>query len=216
MVGHRFCETLIEQGIAAEKRVIVFGGEPRPAYDRIHLSSWFGEEPVDLTLQSESWYRDNWIELRLGDPVTAIDRSARTVTTASGHRESYDRLVLATGSSALMPPLPGMDRAGVFAYRTIEDLEAITAYSRTASQVAVIGGGLLGLEAARPVSTGLSTTVIEIAPRLMPASSTTRGGGPFSAIRGLGIEVLASVPPPVSTEPGSYRHQFPRPADPAG
>src|SRR5512143_989075 len=135
MVGHRFCETLIERGIAAEKRVIVFGGEPRPAYDRVHLSSWFAEEPVDLTLQNESWYRDNGIELRLGDPVTAIDRAARMLTTASGHREAYDRLIFATGSSALMPPLPGVNLTGVFAYRTIDDLEAITEFSRTVSRV---------------------------------------------------------------------------------
>jgi nitrite reductase (NADH) large subunit len=92
MVGHRFCEALIEQGLAAEKRVIVFGGESRPAYDRVHLSSWFGEEPLDLTLQSESWYRDNGIELHLGDPVIAIDRASHTVTTASGGSGGYYRL----------------------------------------------------------------------------------------------------------------------------
>lgn len=195
MVGHRFCETLIERGLASENRVIVFGGEPRPAYDRVHLSSWFGEEPVDLTLQSESWYGDNGIRLHLGDAVTAIDRGSRTVTTASGHRETYDRLILATGSSAFMPSLPGIDRPGVFAYRTIEDLVAITGYSKQASRVAVIGGGLLGLEAAKAcLDLGLSTTVVEMAPRLMPRQLDDKGAAVLSeAIRGLGIEVRTGV-----------------------
>jgi nitrite reductase (NADH) large subunit len=195
MVGHRFCEALIEQGLEAEKRIIVFGGESRPAYDRVRLSSWFGEEPLDLTLQSESWYRDNGIELHLGDPVITIDRASHTVTTASGQHESYDRLVLATGSSAFIPPLPGRDRTGVFAYRTIEDLEAITSYSRTVSKVAVIGGGLLGLEAAKScLDLGLSTTVIEMAPRLMPRQLDDKGAAVLSnAIRKLGIEVVTGV-----------------------
>jgi nitrite reductase (NADH) large subunit len=195
MVGHRFCETLIERGLAAENRVIVFAGEPRPAYDRVHLSSWFGEEPVDLTLQSEAWYGENGIELRLGDPVTVIDRGSRTVTTASGHNESYDRLILATGSSPFLPPLPGTGLAGFFAYRTIEDLEKIAEYSRKASRVAVIGGGLLGLEAAKAcLDLGLDTTVIEMAPRLMPRQLDDKGAAVLSgAIRGLGIEVLTGV-----------------------
>jgi nitrite reductase (NADH) large subunit len=195
MVGHRFCEMLIERGIAAENQVIVFGGEPRPAYDRVHLSSWFADEPVDLTLQSESWYGENGIELRLGAPVVAIDRQSRTVTTAAGVRESYDRLILATGSSAFMPPLPGIDRTGVFAYRTIEDLEAITEYSKIASRVAVIGGGLLGLEAAKAcLDLGLSTTVIEMAPRLMPRQLDDKGAAVLtSEIRRLGIEVLTGA-----------------------
>ena len=181
MVGHRFCETLIEQGLTAEKRVIVFGGESRPAYDRVHLSSWFGEEPLDLTLQSESWYRDNGIELHLGDPVIAIDRASRTVTTASGQRESYDRLVLATGSSAFIPPLPGRDRTGVFAYRTIEDLEAITAYSRTVSQggrnrrrTAWTGSGQV---LSRPGS--IHHRDRDGAPAHAPPTRRQRGGSPF-------------------------------------
>jgi nitrite reductase (NADH) large subunit len=195
MVGHRFCEELIEKGLVAANRVVVFGGEPRPAYDRVQLSTWFAEESVDLTLQDEAWYRDNGIELSLGDPVVAIDREARTIRTASGRSQAYDRLVLATGSSAFMPSMPGMDRAGVFAYRTIEDLEAITAYSQNVSNVAVIGGGLLGLEAAKAcLDLGLTTSVIEMAPRLMPRQLDDKGAAVLTeAIQRLGIEVLTGV-----------------------
>jgi len=195
MVGHRFCEELLERGLTAENHVIVFGGEARPAYDRVHLSSWFAAEPVDLTLQDEAWYRAGGIELSLGDPVIAIDREARTITTASGRCQAYDRLILATGSSAFMPPLPGMDRRGVFAYRTIDDLEAISAYSRNVSSVAVIGGGLLGLEAAKACrDLGLATCVVEMAPRLMPRQLDDKGSAVLlNAIRGLGIEVHTGI-----------------------
>ncbi|MEZ4600805.1 MAG: nitrite reductase large subunit NirB [Syntrophotaleaceae bacterium] len=195
MVGHRFCEELIERGMTEKNRVIVFGGEKRPAYDRVHLSSWFSDQPVDLTLQDADWYRDNNIELNLGDPIVTIDRGSRTVVTASGRKQPYDKLVLATGSSAFMPPIPGKDLTGVFAYRTIEDLEAIAAYSRQASRVAVIGGGLLGLEAAKAcVDLGLETKVVEMAPRLMPRQLDDRGAAVLTeAIERLGIEVLTGV-----------------------
>lgn len=195
MVGYRLCEALVERGLTEQHRVVVFGGEPRPAYDRVHLSSWFGEEPVDLTLQGEAWYRDNGIDLFLGDPVTNIDRSAREIVTASGRRQAYDRLVLATGSSPLMPRLPGIEQDGVFAYRTIEDLEAITAFSGQASSVAVIGGGLLGLEAAKAcLDLGLKTTVVEMAPRLMPRQLDDKGAAVLAgAIGALGIQVLTGV-----------------------
>jgi len=195
MVGHRFCEELIERGLVEKNRVVVFGGEPRPAYDRVQLSTWFAAESVDLTLQDESWYRDNGIELSLGDPVIAIDRKKRSITTASGRSQAYDRLVLATGSSAFMPPMPGMERTGVFAYRTIEDLEAIAAYSQKVSNVAVIGGGLLGLEAAKAcLDLGLKTSVIEMAPRLMPRQLDDKGAKVLTeAIQRLGIEVLTGV-----------------------
>jgi nitrite reductase (NADH) large subunit len=195
MVGHRFCEELIERDLVKNNRVIVFGGEPRPAYDRVQLSTWFAEESVDLTLQDEAWYKDNGIELSLGDPVIAIDREARTIHTAAGRNQAYDRLVLATGSSAFMPPMPGMDQTGVFAYRTIDDLEAIAAYSRKVSSVAVIGGGLLGLEAAKAcLDLNLTTSVIEMAPRLMPRQLDDKGATVLTeAIQRLGIEVLTGV-----------------------
>ncbi|ABA90114.1 nitrite reductase, NAD(P)H-dependent [Syntrophotalea carbinolica DSM 2380] len=195
MVGHRFCVELIERGLAGKNRVIVFGGEPRPAYDRVQLSTWFAEESVDLTLEDEAWYRDNGIELSLGDPVIAIDRENRTVSTTSGRCQEYDKLVLATGSSAFMPPIPGMEHTGVFAYRTIDDLEAIAAYSRKVSSVAVIGGGLLGLEAAKAcVDLGLETKVVEMAPRLMPRQLDDKGAAVLTeAIERLGIEVLTGV-----------------------
>ena len=135
MVGHNFCEALIERDLIAGNCITVFSEEDRPAYDRVHLSSYFDEEPVDLTLHETSWYEDNGINLILADAVVSINRTARTVTTASGREESYDRLILATGSSAFMPPLAGIEKKGVFGYRTIADLEAITAYAKNAKKV---------------------------------------------------------------------------------
>src|SRR6201999_1245894 len=109
--------------------------------------------------------------------VTAIDRAARRLSCADGTTLGYDKLVLATGSSPFMPRMPGIDKAGVFPYRTIDDLAAIEAYGKTVRSVAVLGGGLLGLEAARAMQAlGLTTHVVEIAPRLMPRQLDEPGG----------------------------------------
>ncbi len=116
------------------------------------------------------WYVNNNITLHLGDPVQHIDRLNKKVHSHLGIAESYDYLVLATGSSAFVPPIPGVEKEGVFIYRTIEDLELMTAWAKKAKKGAVIGGGLLGLEAAKAmIDLGISDTqVIEFAPRLMP------------------------------------------------
>ncbi len=110
MVGHNFCEALIEKDLVKGNNVTVFGEEKRPAYDRVHLSSYFEEESVDLTLHDTEWYSENGINLHLGDPVASIDKVSRKITTHSGKIESYDRLILATGSSAFMPPLAGINK----------------------------------------------------------------------------------------------------------
>src|SRR5688572_28021790 len=128
MVGYKFCEKILSKTTAF--RMVVFGEEPRPAYDRVHLSAYFsGKSADDLTMAPLSWYESNGIELVLGDPVLSIDRTARTVRTAGGRVQGYDYLVLATGSAPFVPQIPGLEKEGVFVYRTIEDLEGITAHA---------------------------------------------------------------------------------------
>ncbi len=171
MVGFKFCEKLIAKAQPQQFDIVVFGEEIRPAYDRVHLSEFFsGKTADDLLMSPFNWYTDNNITLHLSDPVTNIDRAAKTVTSHKGITENYDVLVIATGSSAFVPPIPGVEKDGVFIYRTIEDLELMQAYAKKAKKGAVIGGGLLGLEAAKAMlDLGITdTTVIEFAPRLMP------------------------------------------------
>jgi nitrite reductase (NADH) large subunit len=168
MVGYKLCEKLRKHHVAAE--IVVYGEEPRPAYDRVHLSSYFnGKTEEDLLMAPASWYRDHNIELHLGELVTHIDRRQRIITTHTGRTDTYDYLILATGSSAFVPQVKGVERDGVFVYRTIDDLNQIIAFGKTVTRAAVIGGGLLGLEAAKALQDlGLETHVVEFAPRLMP------------------------------------------------
>jgi nitrite reductase (NADH) large subunit len=168
MVGYKFCEKL--RARSAEFQITVYGEEPRPAYDRVHLSSFFsGSTAEDLLMAPRSWYIDNNIELHTCELVTDIDRHKKTIRTHTGREDHYDYLILATGSSAFVPKLEGVERNGVFVYRTIEDLHQITDYAKKSAKAAVMGGGLLGLEAAKAmIDLGLETHVVEFAPRLMP------------------------------------------------
>ena len=169
MVGHKFCEKLASRN--AGFQLVVFGEEPRIAYDRVHLSSYFdGKTAEDLQLCTTDWYADHGIILYTGDPVIRIDRINKTIHSFQGRIQPYDYLVLATGSSAFVPSIPGVDKDGVFVYRTIEDLDMIRAHARRSRHGAVLGGGLLGLEAAKALlDLGLEEThVVEFAPRLMP------------------------------------------------
>ncbi|MDH6577532.1 nitrite reductase large subunit NirB [Kitasatospora sp. MAP5-34] len=192
MVGQRFLEALVEQPGATGLRITVLAEEPRPAYDRVQLTSWFsGTSAEELSLCPPGFLAEHGIELRLGDPVTEIDRAARTVTTRAGHTLGYDALVLATGSYPFVPPVPGHDADGCHVYRTIEDLEAIRADADGAEVGAVVGGGLLGLEAAGALrAMGLETHVVEFAPRLM-ALQVDEGGGALlrRKIEELGVAV---------------------------
>ncbi|MFF8730474.1 nitrite reductase large subunit NirB [Streptomyces sp. NPDC015171] len=178
MVGQRFLEALTGLPGAAGRRITVLAEEPRPAYDRVHLTSWFsGTDAEGLSLTPPGFLADHGIDLRLAEPAVAIDRAARTVTTASGQVLHYDDLVLATGSYPFVPPVPGHDAEGCHVYRTIEDLEAIRADAGQATTGVVVGGGLLGLEAAGALTAlGLETHVVEFAPRLM-ALQIDDGGG---------------------------------------
>jgi len=191
MVGQRFLESLTRDG-TADLQITMLAEEPRLAYDRVNLSKYFsGSSVEDLTLTTREFFDKHGIELYSGDPVSAIDRDNRRVTTKSGAEYEYDVLVLATGSSPFVPPIPGRERPGVFVYRTIEDLEAISEAGRNSTRGVVIGGGLLGLEAAKALKDlGLATHVVEFAPRLM-AVQVDEGGGELlrSRIEALGVSV---------------------------
>ncbi|MFK0176293.1 nitrite reductase large subunit NirB [Streptomyces xanthochromogenes] len=196
MVGQRFLEALAERGATGRARVVVLCEEPRPAYDRVRLTSYFtGTTPDELGLVPADFMRRNAIELHIGDPAESIDRAARTVTARSGRTFPYDTLVLATGSFPFVPPVPGKDLPGCFVYRTIEDVLAVEAYAKTATTGTVVGGGLLGLEAAGALSgLGLDTHIVEFAPRLMPAQVDEGGGAALlRTIENMGLTVHTGV-----------------------
>ncbi|MEU8967389.1 FAD-dependent oxidoreductase, partial [Streptomyces sp. NPDC048491] len=196
MVGQRFLEALAERGATGRARVVVLGEEPRPAYDRVRLSSYFeGSTPDQLSLVPQDFMRRHGMELHVGDPAESIDRAARTVTVRSGRTFAYDTLVLATGSFPFVPPVPGKDLTGCFVYRTIEDLRSIEAYAKTASTGTVVGGGLLGLEAAGALNgLGLATHIVEFAPRLMPVQVDEGGGAALlRTIENMGLTVHTGV-----------------------
>jgi nitrite reductase (NADH) large subunit len=193
MVGYKFCEKLVARSSANQFSITVFGEEPRPAYDRVHLSEFFsGKTAEDLTMAPAEWYTENNITLYLGDPVQHIDRINKTVKSHHGIEASYDVLILATGSSSFVPAIPGIEKEGVFIYRTIEDLEMMTAYAKKAKTGAVIGGGLLGLEAAKAMlDLGIADThIIEFAPRLMPRQIDDGGSNILkNKLQSLGLKV---------------------------
>lgn len=169
MASHALCDRLVRLGIVHEWRITIVGEEPRPAYDRVHLTEFFsGRTAEGLELAPRTWYAEHGIDLITGSRVVSIDRARRIAVTAHGDELHYDQLVLATGSRPFVPPAPGIDLPKIFVYRTIEDLEAIQACGASAKTAAVIGGGLLGLEAAKAlVDLGLQATVLEAAGRLL-------------------------------------------------
>ncbi len=196
MVGHKFVTAALERGLTADWDITVLGEEPRPAYDRVALSSFFaGSSAEDLSLLPDGHYPDPAVTLELRAQATGIDREARTVTLADGRVIGYDALVLATGSYPFVPPVPGREGQNCFVYRTIDDLEAIRAAAGDATAGAVIGGGLLGLEAANALlNLGLTTHVVEMAPRLMPLQVDAGGGDMLVRhIEALGVHVHLGV-----------------------
>jgi nitrite reductase (NADH) large subunit len=193
MVGYKFCEKLIAKMPAAALQLVVFGEECRPAYDRVHLSEFFaGKSAAELEMAPAGWYAANNIVLHTGNPIKMIDRASQAVYAFNGITETYDYLVMATGSSAFVPAIPGVDKEGVFIYRTIEDLEMMSAFARRAAKGAVIGGGLLGLEAAKAlIDLGITDThVIEFAPRLMPRQVDDAGSAMLkNKLESLGLHI---------------------------
>jgi nitrite reductase (NADH) large subunit len=202
MVGHRFVEALRARDTDGAWRIVVFGEEDDAAYDRVGLSSYVGAwDRSLLALTGNDYHGDHLVELRLGNAVTAIDRDASRVALADGSELDYDALVLATGSYPFVPPVPGKDSAGCHVYRTLDDLDAI----RTDAEAAlacdpeavgiVVGGGLLGLEAANALRLlGIRPHVVEFAPRLMPLQVDQAGGEHLlRSVRELGIGVTVGA-----------------------
>lgn len=192
MVGYKFCEKLITAAGKEKFDITVFGEEPWPAYDRVHLSEYFSGATVDnLMMAPRKWYCDNNIQLNTNELIISIDRKHKVVKSHHGQTYTYDKLILATGSGAFVPKINGVEKKGVFVYRTLEDLDAILAYGKKVKSAAVLGGGLLGLEAAKAVmDMGLETHVVEFAPRLMPRQLDKQGSELLQNKLGkLGIQV---------------------------
>ncbi|MEA2716156.1 MAG: nitrite reductase large subunit, partial [Actinomycetota bacterium] len=170
MVGHKLLEVLLDRGATAEWDIVTFCEEGRLAYDRVGLSSFFaGTSAEELSLVQPGFFERFGLSVHVGDAVASIDTKRSTVTSRNGITTAYDALVLATGSYPFVPPLAGNDARGCFVYRTLDDLEAIRDYAKDCRAGAVVGGGLLGLEAANALHClGLETHVIEFADRLMP------------------------------------------------
>ncbi len=175
MVGHHFVEQIMHD---PRYDITVIGAEPRPAYDRVHLSAVFaGSTPADLALAHREDYEAAGVHAVFGEAVTAIDRANKQVVTALGRSFAYDKLVLATGSYPFVPPVPGHDNERCFVYRTIDDLGAIRAAAKDSKVGVVVGGGLLGLEAANALrNLGLETHVVQFAGQLMEAQVDADGG----------------------------------------
>jgi nitrite reductase (NADH) large subunit len=192
MVGQSFLASLVESPIKEQYDIITFCEEPRAAYDRVHLSAFFtGTTAEELSLVEDGFFERHGITIHLGDKAATINRIDKTVTSAKGLTIAYDKLVLATGSYPFVPPVPGHDRAQCLVYRTIEDLEAIAAAAKTGKVGTVVGGGLLGLEAAKALmDLGLETHVVEFAPRLMAVQLDDAGGAMLRLkIENLGVTV---------------------------
>ncbi|MEQ1449195.1 nitrite reductase large subunit NirB [Acinetobacter lwoffii] len=191
MVGHKFIESVLEQA-GDDIELTILAEEPHLAYDRVHLTEYFsGKSVKDLSLCRSDFADAYGIDLRLNTKAVEIDQLHKTVTTSQGDVLSFDKLILATGSYAFVPPFPGNDRQNCFVYRTIEDLDAIRAASLNAKTGVVIGGGLLGLEAAKALrDLNLETHVVEFAPRLMAVQIDDLGGRVLrSKIEDLGVKV---------------------------
>jgi len=210
MVGHKFLEALHELGVD-QAEVTVLCEEPRPAYDRVHLSEFFaGKTADDLSLVEPGFFERTGFTLRLAARAAAVERRHNTVTTAEGEVIGYDKLVLATGSSPFVPPVPGRDRANCFVYRTIEDLEAMKACGARSRSGVVVGGGLLGLECAKALrDMGLETHVVEFAARLMTVQVDDGGGRALRAsIEGLGVQVHTGRNTVEIVDGASARHRM--------
>jgi nitrite reductase (NADH) large subunit len=192
MVGHRFVEKLIEFDVDRRFRIVTFCEEPRAAYDRVGLTQFFAHRDAEkLMLANLAWYEEQGVELHVGDRAVKIDREKRRVKSDRGLSIPFDYVVLATGSYPFVPDVPGIKQQGVFVYRTIKDLEQIIDYAGHSKRAAVIGGGLLGLEAAKATyDLGLETHVVEFAPRLMPRQVDDAGSKVLvRKIESLGVTV---------------------------
>lgn len=192
MVGHRLIEEMVSNDKDKIFEISTFCEERRLAYDRVHLTSYLsGQTAEDLSMVKPGFYEENNVRVYLHDKVKRIDPQNKTVVSASGVSVLYDKLILATGSFPFVPPVPGHQRENCFVYRTIDDLDKIAAAAKNSKTGVVIGGGLLGLEAAKALKDlGLETHVVEFAPRLMAVQVDDGGGAVLRArIKELGVHV---------------------------
>ena len=211
MVGHHFIEQLVKAGGLEQFAVTVLCAEQDSAYDRVHLSEVFGgRAPKELQMADPEWYAAQGVTLLLGRAAEALDLAAKQVTCCQGEVYRYDKLVLATGSYPFVPPIPGHTRAGCYVYRTLADLEAIRDACAGGRTGVVVGGGLLGLEAANALRLlGLETHVIEFAPRLMPVQLDPVGGDLLkNKIESLGVKVHANTATECIVDGESARHRM--------
>lgn len=195
MVGHRFIEDLLTKASLGQFDITVFCEEPRIAYDRVHLSSYFSLHTAEtLSLVPDGFYQQHGIKVLIGESATAIDRQRKEVHSNAGRTIAYDKLVIATGAYPWIPPIKGADGQDCFVYRTIEDLDAINICAQRSKRGAVVGGGLLGLEAAGALkSLGVETHVIEFAPMLMAEQLDQMGGEQLKRkIESMGVHVHTS------------------------
>jgi nitrite reductase (NADH) large subunit len=200
MVAHRLVEALTDRDTEGSWQVDVFAEESRPPYDRVALTSFFsGRDPDDLLLGEPELWRRPGVRLHTNAAVQRIDTERREVH-ARGRTFAYDALVIATGSYPAVPPVPGSDLPGSFVYRTVDDVTELRAWATTRNlrrpvRGAVVGGGLLGLEAAGALTAmGVETTVVEFAERLMPIQVDQGGGeGLRRLIEKLGVSVRTST-----------------------
>ncbi|BCG09678.1 nitrite reductase large subunit NirB [Buttiauxella agrestis] len=195
MVGHHFLEQCVAQKLHHSHHIVVFGEERHPAYDRVHLSEYFaGRSAQSLSMVQGDFFAENGIELRCNSKIVEIDRQQRVVRDHEGRETWFDKLVLATGSFPFVPPVPGNDLPGCFVYRTLDDLDAIAERARNATRGVVIGGGLLGLEAANALKQlGLETHVVEFAPNLMAVQLDNAGAAMLrEKISDIGVQVHTS------------------------
>ncbi len=210
MVGHHCVEQLVESGALSRYQIHVFSEEPLRAYDRVHLSEYFGGRDAEsLALGDATFYQRPGVTLHLGVPVLEIDRARKEVITANGC-VSYAHLVMATGSYPFVPPIEGAAGDSRLVYRTLADLDTIRAAARNARRGVVVGGGLLGLEAANALkSLGLEAHVVEFAPRLMPVQLDEAGGVALKArIEALGVSVHLSRGTQSITPGSEYRFRM--------
>ncbi|WP_375749431.1 nitrite reductase large subunit NirB [Vibrio sp. HN007] len=195
MVGHRYIEDLVEKADIQNMDITVFCEEPRVAYDRVHLSSYFSHHTADeLSLVKEGFYEKHGINVLIGERAINVNRESQIIYSSSGREVKYDKLVLATGSYPWVPPIKGNEGPDCFVYRTIEDLKAIEATAKKSKSGVVVGGGLLGLEAAGALKAlGVETHVIEFAPVLMAEQLDLQGGQQLrNKIERMGVQVHTS------------------------
>ncbi|WON76731.1 nitrite reductase large subunit NirB [Serratia sp. UGAL515B_01] len=192
MVGHRFIENLLEKADKDSFEITVFCEEPRIAYDRVHLSSYFSHHTAEeLSLVREGFYQKHGVKVLIGERAITINRAEKVIHSNTGRTVYYDKLIMATGSYPWIPPIKGAESQDCFVYRTIEDLNAIESCARRSQRGAVVGGGLLGLEAAGALKNlGVETHVIEFAPVLMAEQLDPMGGNQLRRkIERMGVKV---------------------------